>query len=496
MIATFTAPGWITRSKYDPDTKKFYDASMGFDVSAVDDKGNRIEELPKYVEFGPELYRFMQHTLPSVAARLNEDLRYKGVVPQKKFNPHDLYAYYGYGDAGSSAIVNEPLSSSASPVAGYHFANSQKGPKLRLLGYGETPSPANRNAFGLDYAGNPNFKYSEKLLKDSPMEHASKSAILTSILNDSKDFNPLFGPLYNYVDTLYDPDNDPQKHGPRPTDRWIPRVDKLGHPILRADGSQVHMPVPLVQNLPFYNFNSSMWKDEDRAKALWDKFQKEFNPIDFDDWGETPVYAKYDGTSMGHFNDKTNEFVYQPLDYPIYNLKLANTAGYFEFAPELKAKAHEKYRDRKGYKIKIKTEKAQQEQVAKDEAAIKAAKIERAKQAAKEQFFKGHDKDSSSSNSNKTLSNNDMRAYYTSMIKGTFRMNPDLAMQAIQNGITKEDIPAMVRMVLDNPAKYNEIGSKNKEAQFLAIVNDYYNKKQAATSQKNIIAGIKGNKYE
>lgn len=493
MIATFKAPGWITRSKYDPDKKKFYDASMGFDISAVDDKGNKIEEFPKYVEFGPDLYKLLKHILPSAAARLNEDLHYKGVVPQKKINPHDLYAYYGYGDVGPSATVNGPLSASASPVAGYHFAESHRGPRLQLLGYGETPFPANKSAFGTDYAGNPNYKYSERLLKDSPMEHASKSAILTEILNSSKDFNPLFGPLYNYVDTMYDPKNDPQKHGPRPTDRWIPRFDKLGHPIMRADGTQVHMPVPLVQNLPFYNFNSPMWEDEDKAKALWDKFQKEFSPTDFTDWGETPIYANYDGTPMGHFDDRTNEFVYKALDYPLFNLKLANNAGYFEFAPELKAKAHEKFRDRKGYKIKLRTEKAQQEQVAKDEAAIKAAKIAHAKQAAKEQFFKTRDKNGEGG---KTFSNNEQRAYYTSMIKGTFRMNPDLAMQAIQNGITKEDIPAMVRMVLDSPSKYNEIGSSNKEAQFLSIVNDYYNKKQAAVSQKNIIAGVKGNKYE
>ena len=493
MIATLTAPGWITRSKYDPEKKKFYDASMGFDISAVDDKGNRIEELPKYVDFGPDLYRLLKHTLPSAAARLNENLKYKGVVPNKPLQPHDLYAYYGYGDAGPSAKVNEPLSDAMSPAAGYHFAREQKGPRLRLLGYGETPTPANRNAFGVDYAGQPNYKYSEKLLKDSPLEHASKSAILTNILNYSNDFSPLFSPLYNYVDTTYDPKNDPQKHGPRPTDRWIPRFDKLGHPIMRADGTQVYMPVPLVQNLPFYNFNSPMWEDEDNAKLLWDKFQKSFDPTDFADWGETPVYANYDGMPMGHFDDRTQEFINKALDYPLFNLKLANDAGYFEFAPELKAKAHEKYRDRKSYRIKLKTEKARQEQVAEDEANIKAAKIQHAKQAAKEQFFKTRDKNGEGG---KTFSNNEQRAYYTSMLKGTFRKNPDLAIHVIQNGITAADIPAMVRMVLDNPSKYNEIGSNNKEAQFLAIVNDYYNLKKQKESAKNIVQGLKANKYE
>lgn len=493
MIATLTAPGWITRSKYDPEKKKYYDASMGFDISAVDDKGNRIEELPKYADFGPDLYKLLKHTLPSTAARLNENLKYKGVVPNKPLKPHDLYAYYGYGDIGPSALVNKPLSLSTPPVVGYHFADTYRGPKLQLLGYGETPAPANRNAFGTDYSGQPNYKYSEKLLRDSPMEHTSKSEILTNILNYSNDFSPLFSPLYNFVDTLYDPKNDPQKHGPRPTDQWIPLHDKFGNLIHKADGSKAWMPVPRVQNLPFYNFNSPMWEDEDTAKLLWEKFQKSFDPTDFADWGETPIYANYKGMPVGRFDDRTQEFINTPLDYPLFNLKLANDAGYFEFAPELKARAHEKYRDRKGYRIKLKTEKAQQEQVAEDEAAIKAAKEQHAKQAAKEQHFKAHDKDGEGG---KTFSNNEQRAYYTSVLKGTFRMNPDLAMQAIQNGITKEDIPAMVRMVLDNPAPYNEIGSKNKEAQFLRIVSDYYNKKQAVVSQKNIIAGVKGNKYE
>ena len=493
MIATLTAPGWITRSKYDPENKKYYDASMGFDISAVDDKGNRIEELPKYVDFGPDLYRLLKHTLPAAAARLNEDLKYKGVVPNKPLKPHDLYAYYGYGDAGPSENVNEPLSNATSPVVGYHFAREQKGPRLRLLGYGETPFPVNKNAFGVDYTGQPNYKYSEKLLRDSPIEHASKSEILTNILNYSNDFSPLFSPLYNFVDTLYNPKNDPQNHGPRPTDQWIPRHDKFGNIMHKPDGTKMWMPVPRVQNLPFYNFNSPMWEDEDNAKLLWDKFQKSFDPTDFDDWGETPVYARYDGMPVGRFDNRTQEFINTPLDYPMFNLKLANDAGYFEFAPELKAKAHEKYRDRKGYKIKLKVDRAQQEQVAKDSAAIQAAKIEHAKQAAKEQFFKTRDKNGEGG---KTFSNNEQRAYYTSMLKGTFRKNPDLALRAIQNGITTDDISAMVRMVLDNPSKYNEIGSNNKEAQFLSIVNDYYNLKQKQASAKNIVQGLKANKYE
>lgn len=159
------------------------------------------------------------------------------------------------------------------------------------------------------------------------------------------------------------------KYAPCPTDQWTPCHNKFGNIMCKADGTKMWMPIPRVQNLPFYNFNNSMWEDEDTVKLLWDKFQKSFDPTDFADWGETPIYADYKGMPVGHFDDKTQEFKPQALDYPTFNLKLANDTGYFEFAPELKAKAHEKYHTRKDYKIK--TEKTRQEQAAKDAAAIK-----------------------------------------------------------------------------------------------------------------------------
>lgn len=75
-----------------------------------------------------------------------------------------------------------------------------------------------------------------------------KSKLLTTILNDSMDFNPLFGNKLEFVD----PDPDPER-GPSITDIWAPRVRGLWSPKRRF------IPYFETGNYPVYNFNADLW---------------------------------------------------------------------------------------------------------------------------------------------------------------------------------------------------------------------------------------------
>lgn len=75
-----------------------------------------------------------------------------------------------------------------------------------------------------------------------------KSKLLTTILNDSMDFNPLFGNKLEFVD----PDPDPE-YGPRITDIWAPKARGLWSPKRRF------IPYFETGNYPVYNFNADLW---------------------------------------------------------------------------------------------------------------------------------------------------------------------------------------------------------------------------------------------
>ena len=75
-----------------------------------------------------------------------------------------------------------------------------------------------------------------------------KSKLLTNILNDSMDFNPLFGNKLDFVD----PNPDPER-GPNITDVWAPRVRGLWSP------KRKFIPYFETGNYPVYNFNADLW---------------------------------------------------------------------------------------------------------------------------------------------------------------------------------------------------------------------------------------------
>ncbi len=165
---------------------KFVKSAPVFDVTAFDDNGNRINDMfPSKVPFGPGMYDLLYKHLPSVASNLNEDITYEGFVPRRN-KTKDRYAYYGYGNTPDNGGIKE---------------NTQG---IGIIGYGDTELPENMAQFGYDYAGNPNYKYSE-LMDVAPNFSNRNSDVLTNILNDSRDFSPLLAPLYPYADPTYDP---------------------------------------------------------------------------------------------------------------------------------------------------------------------------------------------------------------------------------------------------------------------------------------------------
>ena len=165
---------------------KFVKSAPVFKVVAFDRNGNRINDrFPSEVPFGPGMYDLLYKHIPSVASNLNEDITYEGYVP-KRTKSKEKYAYYGYGNTPDNGGTKE---------------NTQG---IGIIGYGDTELPKNMAEFGYDYAGNPNYKYSE-LMDVAPNFSDRNSEVLTNILNESRDFSPLLAPLYPYADPTYDP---------------------------------------------------------------------------------------------------------------------------------------------------------------------------------------------------------------------------------------------------------------------------------------------------
>lgn len=317
------------RSYIKRDTGELIRAIPTFSMRATYDSGDRLTELPESVYLSPDFYRLITRILPGLAAAKNESVHYTGSVISDKSDivPAGYYAYYGYSRPHGRIGPAEPRG-------------------IELLGYGKSAFPSSQRFGSLN--GKPNFVHSEKLdkpltLKESIINNKRKSDILTNILNDSLDFNPLFGPKYVFEDVEYDPANDPDKKGPRPTDHWVPKQVN-GVPVLREDGTQVYMPVPYTMELPIYNFKHPMWEKD--PEAAWALVTDVNSPDEWATWGTAPSHATYDGTTRMTEGGKYGMSELSPIDYYKVNMRFANKPGYFEGFENIKDLAHRRAAER------------------------------------------------------------------------------------------------------------------------------------------------------
>lgn len=485
-----------------------------FNVMAFDNNGNRIQEpYPTRVKMGPDMYEFLSYIMPRLAARQGEDLNYEGVVEENRdYKPKHKYIYYGYGSNPFSVggVDNYPL-----------------GP----IGYGDEERPKNIGAFGY-LNGKPNYLYS--LLADAPSPHGSntRSQVLTNILNDSWDFSPLLGPLYQYKDMEYDAANDLEEKGPRPTDHWVPRIDpKTGEFMRRDDGSIIFVPIPLVQSLPIYNFKHPKW--EENPYEAWDMIKDPKTAMDWKLWNKAPSFADYTGKASR--TDKKEKL--RPMDYLLYNMKLAERPGYFEDYPEFSSKfsgnvddyheyddfinqgfekfddnneedklkkqqiiderkkqvadkitaarraaMHENIRDIKGQRFVEKTSEARKEAAKQFEDAHLKEMQQKTFDDAKN-YYKSHVHEGDTKARNK-----DIKSFYRALVgKAFFDQNRPL-LEA--RGITPEEKNAVYHYAKDQGwEKYNKI--PDDETKMIFILDDYTKNKKDREQQDNILAGIK-----
>lgn len=128
-----------------------------------------------------------------------------------------------------------------------------------------------------------------------------KSKILTNILNDSLDFNPLLGPkLTEFVDPKAN------ELGARHTDIWIPRLPGLWSPERKST------PMTEFGSLPVYNFKSDWWQNYASGEArgldpVAATKQLGFMP---NAWGGGISHAFPDGTTA-----QTKGGIIYPVDY-------------------------------------------------------------------------------------------------------------------------------------------------------------------------------------
>lgn len=452
MKVKVTLPHGYGRSflgKNDKGVLTFARSMPTFNFEAFDDEGNRLQEAyPSTAKMGPEMYRMLSQILPAIAARHNEGLTYEGKVEQKPRKAKELYAYYGFGD---------------NPLSAYGPIENQG---VGLIGFGETPSP--KTSFGKDYAGHDNFLYSKKLDAPSPLGSNSRSKVLTNILNDSWDFNPLLGPEYEFTDTNYDPDNDPEGKGPIPTDHWVPRKDPVtGELMYKDDGRLKFMPVPLVQNLPIYNLKHPAYEEDENA--AWDLVNDIDSAMNWQKWGKTPSYADYTGLTS-----KTEKGDQRVLDYLLYNSRLADKPGYFENWPGLKSNAHENLLNVKGQRSIEKLNDARNEVIAEME------KEQNEKRA--QQFAKTH-----MSENGRKMSGGDMQKIYKSMFHHLSQDNPEMF---TSRGLDPSEKNAIVKFAKSQGFdKYNRLPSD--EAKMIVILDDYKKNKDSQLTQSNILSGVR-----
>lgn len=476
-------------------SKGFVKASPTFEIEAFDDMGNRITDpYPSKVKFGPEMYNLLKKILPGIAASHNEDLHYNGdveVQKQGRLKQPQKYAYYGLG--------RNPLTNTENNGVG-------------LIGYGDTETPAKES--GTPISG---FLYS-MLNKEEPVRtpkgSISRSAVLTNILNDSQDFSPLFAPIYDYTDLSYDPRlktdrqlvkeelarrkggnisdflNTPQaitsdeindfisKYNPRITDNFVPRIDpNTGGPMKRPDGRRVFVPIPLVQDMPIYNFNHPMWEKD--PEAAWDLVNEQTKDY-WEHWGTSPRYADYTGLTAidDNYNSKMR-------DYFETNAKLAGRPGYFEYAPDAKNRGREAFRDSKHNKhadryVAARKQKAESEQMERDSDRLRKSQ---------EAFAKNHIASEGSDRKDKYKNSLERGQFYNAVVHHIFDEGSDSASIAKDLGVTPDDEKAMKRFAKDNMMKYNQIDSDDVKR--LIILKDFVKSKSEGNTQSNIINGVK-----
>lgn len=490
---------------------RFVKSEPVFDIEAYDDRGNRVQDpYPAKVRMGPDMYELLSYIMPSLAARRGEDLTYEGKVEQKPRKTKAKYAYYGLGRNPETGLDNDGIG---------------------LIGYGDTDIP-NISKFGY-LNGTPNYMYSRLLAAPSPLGSNSRSQVLTNILNDSWDFNPLLGPLYEYTDLDYDEAADLEGKGPKPTDNWVPRVDPVnGGFMRREDGSVVFMPIPLVQNLPIYNLKHPAWREA--AVKGWNLVNDPVSYMDWASWGKAPSYADYTGrTSKTDKEEKLRE-----LDYLLYNMKLAETPGYFESYPEFASKfsgdvgTHHEYDDfinqglekfddsnEEDRKKKQQIIDERKKQVAEKIAAARrdalhekvrdikgqrsVEKIAAAREDATKELEKEHaekmDKKAAEDlkNYSKThlrpeeqikTSVKNMKNFYRALVGKAFM--PDSAKLLETRGITPEEKNDVIKFAKNQGfEKYNKI--PDNETKMIYILDDYAKNKQDNDTFSNIVAGVK-----
>ena len=428
---------------------RFVKSEPVFDIEAFDDRGNRVQDpYPAKVKMGPDMYELLSYIMPSLAARRGEDLTYEGKVEQKPRKTKARYAYYGLGRNPETGLDNDGIG---------------------LIGYGDTDIP---NISKLGYLnGTPNYMYSRLLTAPSPLGSNSRSQVLTNILNDSWDFNPLLGPLYEYTDLDYDEAADLAGKGPKPTDNWVPRTDPVNGGLMRRkDGSVVFMPIPLVQNLPIYNLKHPAWREA--AEKGWNLVNDPASYMDWASWGKAPSYADY----TGHTSKTDKEEKLRELDYLLYNMKLADTPGYFENFPELKSGAHENVRDIKG-----------QRSVEKIAAAREKAAKEFEKDHA-EEMQKHFDKTHLRPEDEFKTSVKNMKQFYRALVGKAFM--PDNSKLLETRGITPEEKNDVIKFAKNQGFdKYNKI--PDNETKMIYILDDYSKNKKNNDTISNIVAGIK-----
>lgn len=454
-----------------------------FNVMAFDNNGNAVQEpYPTRVKMGPEMYDFLSRIMPRLAARHGEDLNYEGIVEENRDRkPKHKYIYYGYG--------NNPFS-----VGGTD--NYPIGP----IGYGDEERPKNIGTFGY-INGKPNYLYSLLADAPSPLGLETKSQVLTNILNDSWDFSPLLAPIYKFKDMEYDPENDPDEKGPRPTDHWVPRFDESGKAMINPEtGKPIWMPIPLVQDMPIYNLKYPLW--EENPEAAWSLIHDPTSAIDWKTWNKAPSYADYTGMTS-----RTEGGEIRPRDYLLANSRLAEKPGYFEDYPELKPSyakdkagvyttedkdfsgfknnAHENLRDVKGQRSVEKINEAHEEESKKFEDAHLKEMQQKAFDDAKN-FNKNHLRPEDAMVNR--ASNKDMKAFYRAVVgKAFFDQNKPLLEV---RGITPEEKNAVYHYAKDQGwEKYNKI--PDDETKMIYILDDYAKNKKDREQQDNILAGVK-----
>lgn len=305
-----------------------------------------------------------------------------------------------------------------------------------------------------------------------------KSAILTNILNGSQDFSPLLGPLYSYTDTEYDPENDPEGRGPRPTGEWIPRRDENGNVMYREDGKMVMRPVFPFMSMPIYNFSHPLW-DEDPEKA-WNMVNDYGSALDWLKWGNAPMFADSLGRTVMRNIRGVEDASPRDIDYYLTNMKRLAKPGWFEGFEGLDKGSAKGLLD--SYKSSLRDKAAEDRQLASYvDAATKQTEADRAEQAASRHadwHFTPSETDGRSRGA--------MKDTYRAMIHNALS-TPEIVKAF---GLSEEDeAPMQDFLKRKGINKYNRI--ENDADKRFAVITDYLNEREAQESQGNIAGALK-----